>query len=154
MSAFSALIGSLMSPDNATRTAGESMLNELKAQPDTLATCLINALRHSEAVEHRSLCAVLIRRVRSELRRFFQIANARVAAFASASSAEPSRRFMSIFIFPAKNLPASPPCYGSTRPRPRSCLFSWLSVSLIDARFAGADEGRRALAQAEPAAEA
>lgn len=71
MSAFSALLSSLMSPDNAIRSAGEQMLNELKAQPDTLATCLINALRHSEAVEHRSLCAVLIRRVRSEIRVVF-----------------------------------------------------------------------------------
>lgn len=112
MSAFSALIGSLMSPDNATRTTGESMLNELKAQPDILATCLINALRHSEAVEHRSLCAVLIRRVRSG-RCFFQIANARVAAFASASRACPNRHTVELschkelYLLPRRSLVSS-----------------------------------------------
>jgi hypothetical protein len=66
MEDFNHILSSLLSPDNATRAAAELRLEEAKKNPDALANALISALRHSSGVEQRSLCAVLIRRVRDD----------------------------------------------------------------------------------------
>jgi len=66
MEDFNHILSSLLSPDNATRAAAELRLEEAKKSPDALANALISTLRHSSGVEQRSLCAVLIRRVRDD----------------------------------------------------------------------------------------
>ena len=63
--AFEALLQMLMSSQNDQRTLAEQMFNELKKHEDVCASQLVRALRASPNMESRSLCAVLLRKVRS-----------------------------------------------------------------------------------------
>ena len=64
-SAFEGLLQMLMSPQNEQRSHAEKIFAELKKQPDACASQLVRSLRSSPNLESRSLCAVLLRKVRS-----------------------------------------------------------------------------------------
>ena len=61
---FEALLQMLMSAQNEQRSHAEKVFAELKKHPDACATQLIRSLRTSPQLESRSLCAVLLRKVR------------------------------------------------------------------------------------------
>lgn len=62
--AFEALVAALLSPDNATRSAGEARFAEAKAaSPDACVRGLLAVLTTSNALDARGLCAVLLRKV-------------------------------------------------------------------------------------------
>jgi hypothetical protein len=63
---FETVLNKFLSNDNAERQRAEEVFNELKqASPDATVTHLITVLRRAEATEYRTICAVILRRVRS-----------------------------------------------------------------------------------------
>lgn len=62
-SPFEALLQGMLSGDNATRTAAESSFNEARKVPDGLVGNLVQVLRGSNALENKTLSAVLLRKV-------------------------------------------------------------------------------------------
>lgn len=62
--AFETLLQMLMSTQNEQRSHAEKVFAELKKHPDACATQLVRSLRTSPHQESRSLCAVLLRKVR------------------------------------------------------------------------------------------
>ena len=63
--AFEALLQAMMSASNEQRTHAEAVFNELKkASADATVSQLVRSLRHSPDVQSRSLCAVMLRKVR------------------------------------------------------------------------------------------
>jgi len=61
---FDALVTALLSADNDTRKQGEAVFEQLKAHPDGLLTNSLRVVRQSQSAEHRSFCAILLRKVR------------------------------------------------------------------------------------------
>lgn len=64
---FEQLMSALTSRDNATRQAAEDTYASLKETPDALAQHLIRALRQSQHDDVRSMCAIMLRRVRQHV---------------------------------------------------------------------------------------
>ena len=60
-------MSALTSRDNATRQAAEATYASLKETPDALAQHLIRALRQSQHDDVRSMCAIMLRRVRQHV---------------------------------------------------------------------------------------
>ena len=61
--AFEQLVLVLMSPDNATRAAGEARFAEAKRAPDAVVRGLLAVLTASASEDARAYCAVLLRKV-------------------------------------------------------------------------------------------
>ncbi len=64
--AFEALLQMLMSAQNEQRSHAEHVFSELKKHPDACVSQLIRSLRNSADLQARSLCAVMLRKVRLE----------------------------------------------------------------------------------------
>lgn len=62
--AMAALLQGLMSSENEVRSQAETAFAELKKHPDACVTKLIQGLRTNPDAASRSLCAVLLRKVR------------------------------------------------------------------------------------------
>jgi len=69
-SAFEGLLQMLMSAQNEQRSHAESVFSELKKHADPCVQHLIRSLRTSPSLECRSLCAVLLRKVKLIKKRF------------------------------------------------------------------------------------
>ncbi|KAK9821719.1 hypothetical protein WJX81_003315 [Elliptochloris bilobata] len=62
--AFSLMVSQMLSPQNEQRRAAEVLFSEAKkAQGDFTASSLVALLRHSQQLDARALCAVLLRKV-------------------------------------------------------------------------------------------
>ncbi len=61
--AFSALVASLLQPDDAVRSQAETVFEALKQHPDALVSNFLVALRQSPDVEHRQFSAIMLRKV-------------------------------------------------------------------------------------------
>lgn len=66
--AFEALLTAMMSASNEQRTQAEAVFGELKKHPDACVSQLIRSLRNSPDLQCRSLCAVMLRKVRGAVR--------------------------------------------------------------------------------------
>lgn len=64
--AFQALVVQMLDQDNDARKAAEAVFEQLKESPDVLTTHLLQALRRSAVSEHRSFCAVMLRKASAE----------------------------------------------------------------------------------------
>ncbi|CAD7695705.1 unnamed protein product [Ostreobium quekettii] len=60
---FEALLQSLTSADNDARGKAEAVFAGLRGRPDLCAHYLVSTLRGCASVQHRSFCAVMIRKV-------------------------------------------------------------------------------------------
>jgi hypothetical protein len=63
---MAALLRGLLSADNDTRAQAETAFGELKKHPDACVSELVQGLRANPDMASRSLCAVLLRKVRGE----------------------------------------------------------------------------------------
>lgn len=66
--AFEALLQMLMSAQNEQRAHAELVLTEFKKHPDACVGQLVRSLRGSPDLQARSLCAVMLRKVRKGAR--------------------------------------------------------------------------------------
>ncbi len=63
MAGFETVLEQMLSADNEARHAAEAIFEESKKSPDELVLNLVKGMRASPRVEHKNLCAVLLRRV-------------------------------------------------------------------------------------------
>lgn len=61
---FEMLVAQLLLPDNAARSHAEALFQESKQHADACVSHLTQILRTSANIEHKSFCAVMLRKVR------------------------------------------------------------------------------------------
>eukprot|EP00879_Flechtneria_rotunda_P032117 GHRR01035274.1.p1 GENE.GHRR01035274.1~~GHRR01035274.1.p1 ORF type:complete len:211 (+),score=79.96 GHRR01035274.1:166-798(+) len=59
---FELLVQQLLSTDNDSRQQAERVYEALKAHPDACLELLLRTMRQSEKLEHRSFCAIMLRK--------------------------------------------------------------------------------------------
>jgi hypothetical protein len=60
---FELLVQQLLSADNQGRKHAEAVFESVKAHPNACLQLLLRSLRHSDKVENRSFCAIMLRKV-------------------------------------------------------------------------------------------